>query len=399
MFRRVALLLVCIFTVQIIALPVSFAQGPVPETKEAEEIPAGYIIGPDDVLGISVVNFQNLSSQAVVLPDGTVTLPLLGSVKAEGKTTDEFAAVLAKEWDKFVVEPVVSVAITQKRSAQILVNGFVQRPGPMTHRPGLLISEVMMAVGGALPAGDLSQAKLTRRSGAVEVLDLTKPETIRGTDRDIELAEGDILFIPEQRQQISVVGEVNRPGSFEYRDEMKVLDVITLAGGLKETAHLSGAKLERNGVEEPLDLSALYLEGDMQWNKVLKPSDRIMIPEAQNRTYLFGAVARPGFYPYKEGDRLLDALDASGLAPQAELRQVRVIRVDRKSNTAVVDEIDLENFLKKGDMSANVALNPGDVVFIPNKKRPIQIQDIFGFLSGISILDSAVRVITGDRYR
>lgn len=399
MFRRLALLLACIFTLQVIALPVSFAQVPVPQKSEPEEVPAGYVLGPDDVLGITVVNFPNLTSQAVVLPDGTVTLPLLGSVKAEGKTTDELAAVLAKEWDKFVVEPVVTVAVTQKRSAQVLVNGFVQRPGPLAHRPGLLISEVLMAVGGALPAGDLSQAKLTRRSGAVEVLDLTKPETIRGTARDIRLSEGDILFIPEQRQQVSVVGEVNRPGSFEYRDEMKVLDVITLAGGLKESAHLSGAKLERNGVEEPLDLAALYLEGNMEWNKVLKPSDRIMIPEAQNRTYVFGAVARPGFYPYKEGDRLLDALDASGLAPQAELRQVRVIRVDRKQNTAVVDEIDLENFLKKGDISANVALNPGDVVFIPNKKRPLQIQDVFGFLSGIAIVDTAVRVITGNRYR
>jgi protein involved in polysaccharide export with SLBB domain len=73
--------------------------------------------------------------------------------------------------------------------------------------------------------------------------------------------------------------------------------------------------------------------------------------------------------------------------------------VDRKANTAVVDEIDLENLLKKGDMSANVALNPGDVVFIPNKKRPLQLQDVFGFLSGIAIVDSAVRVITGNRYR
>ena len=358
---------------------------------------AEYIIAPDDVLNINVVNFQNLCTQGVVLPDGNITVPLLGAVSVKGKTVTEVAKLLQKEWNKYVVDPVVSVSVSQKRKAEVVVNGFAARVGALDFRPGMHVTDAFAQVGGA-PAGDLTKVTLTRRSGETMTLDVSEPEKIKGTDKDILLTEGDILFVPERRLQVSVVGEVMRPGSFDYKDDMTVLDLMGLSGGVKPSADLDNATLLQGGKETKLDLDALLRRGDMSVNCKLKAQDRIMIPELQNRTYVFGAVAKPGYYPFKPGDRILDALDASGVAAQADLRQVRLIQVDKAKKTAVVTQVNLEDFLKKGDMAANRTLSPGDVLFLPDRKRPFQLQDAFGVLSGISMLDNTFRILSGNRY-
>ncbi|MGQ9808773.1 MAG: SLBB domain-containing protein [Armatimonadota bacterium] len=358
-----------------------------------------YVLAPDDVVSVMVVNFPNLSTQATVLPDGTISVPILGSVKASGKTTEELAQYLAREWDRFVVRPSVTVSVTQKRKAAIVVNGFAARLGAIEYRPGMRLSDALAEVGGASPAGDITKVRVTRRSGESQTYDMTDFSRLAGTERDVLLQEGDIIFIPERRTQVSVIGEVIRPGSFDYRDEMTVLDALGLAGGVRESADLHAATIEEDGVERKLDLDALLRKGDMSVNAKLKPGARIMVPEWQNRTYVFGAVARPGFYPYKEGDRILDALNASGLAQNAEMREVRVIRVDKTKGEAVVTRYNLEEFLKDGKMEANAMLSAGDVVFIPDKKRGFQWQDAFAVMSGIGLIDQTIRILTGNRYR
>ena len=358
-----------------------------------------YVLAPDDVVSVMVVNFPNLSTQATVLPDGTISVPILGSVKASGKTTEELAQYLAREWDRFVVRPSVTVSVTQKRKAAIVVNGFAARLGAIEYRPGMRLSDALAEVGGASPAGDITKVRVTRRSGESQTYDMTDFPRLAGTERDVLLQEGDIIFVPERRTQVSVIGEVIRPGSFDYRDEMTVLDALGLAGGVRESADLHAATIEEDGVERKLDLDALLRKGEMSVNAKLKPGARIMVPEWQNRTYVFGAVARPGFYPYKEGDRILDALNASGLAQNAEMREVRVIRVDKTKGEAVVTRYNLEEFLKDGKMEANAMLSAGDVVFIPDKKRGFQWQDAFAVMSGIGLIDQTIRILTGNRYR
>ncbi len=361
-------------------------------------VPA-YVLAPDDVVSVMVVNFPNLSTQATVLPDGTISVPILGSVKASGKTTEELAQYLAKEWDRFVVRPSVTVSVTQKRKAAVVVNGFAARLGALEYRPGMRLSDALAEVGGASPAGDISKVRVTRRSGESQTYDMTDFPRLAGTERDVLLQEGDVIFVPERRTQVSVIGEVLRPGSFDYRDEMTVLDALGLAGGVRDSADLHAATIEEDGVERKLDLDALLRRGDMSVNAKLKPGARIMVPEWQNRTYVFGAVARPGFYPYKEGDRILDALNASGLAQNAEMREVRVIRVDKSKGEAVVTRYNLEEFLKDGKMEANAMLSAGDVVFIPDRKRGFQWQDAFAVMSGIGLIDQTIRILTGNRYR
>jgi len=365
--------------------------------KPADEPLAPYLLAADDVLSVVVINFPNLSvPQMVVPPDGKITVPLLEPLSVLGKTREEVRDLLIEKWRKYVINPSVTVTLTSKRRENVLFYGFVSRPGTMEYRRSLHILEALAEVGGPQPTGDLSQVGVTHKSGTKRLLDLSHPESKGGTEADVLLEVGDVVYIPERRTQFSVLGEVMRPGSFEYREDMTVLDALTAVGGVKETADLNASMLTHNGKDSKIDLDGLLRHGIMTVNIKMAAGDRLVVPEIRNRTYIFGAVARPGFYIYKPGDRILDALNGSGgPLPDANMSAVNLIHIDNTKNVSKVEKIDVMKFLKKGDMKYNAVLAPGDVVFIPNRKRGVSLSDVFGVLSGLSLVSNVGRIFTG----
>ena len=355
-----------------------------------------YLLAADDVLSIRVVNFPDLTQpNVVVTPDGTISLPLLPPVVVTGKTTAELARELSHAWDEYVVHPSVSVTLVSKRRQDVLMYGFVGRAGTLDYRPGMHILEALAEMGGALPTGELSTVTITHTSGLSQTLDLSHPETKGDTPQNIVLQSGDVIYVPERRTQFSVVGEVNRPGSFDYKDDMTVLDALTQVGGVKDTADLANATLVHDGKERPLNLDALLQHGDLSINTKLAAGDRILVPEIHNRTYVFGAVGRPGYYTFKPGDRVLDALNSSVPNQDADYGRINVIHVDKEKNTAVVQTVDIYKFLRSGDMKPNVPLKAGDVLYVPDKRHKFQIGDVFNTLTSLSVVANTTRLLTG----
>ena len=379
------------------------AQGPEKSAQgeaQAPIIPAPYVLGPEDGISVNVINFANLSmSNVIIPPDGTITVPLLKDpVSVLGKTTTEVAALLAQKWRRYVINPSVSVTLTTRRKDNILIYGFAAHGGAVEYRPDKKLMQALAEVGGAAPQGDLARVTITHKSGERQVLNLSHPETLGGTDKDIPLAVGDVIYIPERRTQFTVVGEVSRPGSFDYRDDMTVMDALTTVGGVRETADLAGSTLIRDEKSERLDLDALLRRGDGSVNKKLEAGDRIVVPEIRNRVYFFGAVARPGYYNFKPADTIIDALTGvGGPTSNASLRDVKHLRIDKVKNKSVVSTINVEQFLKKGDLKGNIALQPGDILFVGDKKRPLQAQDMFGLFSGLGSIETVMRLFTGGR--
>jgi polysaccharide export outer membrane protein len=397
----------CTLAVLMCAMIVSFshADNSTDAATTASTAPSGDLIGPyllaaDDVLTITVVNFPNLSQQIVVPPDGKISVPLLKSIDVTGKTTSEVRAILAEGWKKYVINPSVTVSLAQKRKDNILVYGYVVKPGTGDFRPGMRILEAIAQMGGPLPLqADMSKVTVTHRNGAKQTLDLSNPETKGGTPADIPLQIGDVIYIPESRAQVSVVGEVANPGSFDYRADMNVLQALTAAGGVKESADLANASLQHNGEESKLDLDALLRHGDFSINKKLAAGDKITVPEIKNRVYVFGAISHPGYYIFKPDDRVLDALNGcGGPVRDAAMNKINLIRIDRAKSVAKVTEVNIEKFLKKGDIAENVSLKPGDVLYIPDKKHSFQAQDLLGLLSGINLVGSTFRILSGKYY-
>jgi protein involved in polysaccharide export with SLBB domain len=311
-----------------------------------------------------------------------------------GKTTDQVRAELTKLWSKWLVNPAVDVLVIFRHQANVFVSGWVTTPGPVLYLYPMHVLEAIAEAGGALQTGDLHQVTITSRAGVKVTLDLSKPGLKAGTQDDVLINELDSIYVPQNRKEFSVVGEVAKPGSYPYVDDMTVLDALTTVGGINpDTADYTGASVTRDGVDQPIDLWRLLKEGDMSVNIKLDPGDRLNVPLSHNRVYVFGAVQKAGFYLFKPGDRVLDALDSTnGMQTTANLNHVHVVHIDETKSVSSVQEVDLEKYLKQGKLDQNPLLSPGDAVYVPARHSSFSWDDMWIVLSGVNLVNAGANV-------
>ena len=356
--------------------------------------PAKYSLGSDDVISIQVINFPELCvPQVTVPPDGKITVPLLGGLPVAGKTTEQVARTLTARWSEYVNDPSVTVTLSQRRRQNVQFYGRVVRAQSVEYRPDMHLMQALAQVGGVANDGDAGQVTITHSDGRKDTVNVTNPETIAGTDQDISLAPDDVVYVPQRHVQVSILGEVVKPGTYDYTDKMTVLDALKDADNINpETADLSSATLLHDGQESKLDLNALLRQGQTASNVALAPGDRIFIPTLHNRIYVDGAVGHPGYYIFKPGDRLVDAISGSGglRTGESDLAKISVIHVNKMNNTATPQTVDLGNFYQRGDMAANITLAPGDVVYVPLKgvhRNPFDfLGSAIGLATGFKVL-------------
>jgi polysaccharide export outer membrane protein len=97
--------------------------------NEAKQHSSEFLLGPEDVLEVNVWRNQDLSRVVVVRPDGMVSLPLMGDVRASGLTASQVADKIAKRLSEFKENPSVSVSVKEVNSYYFYVLGEVARPG------------------------------------------------------------------------------------------------------------------------------------------------------------------------------------------------------------------------------------------------------------------------------
>jgi len=160
---------------------------------------------------------------------------------------------------------------------------------------------------------------------------------------------------------VHVLGQVLKPGSYEFQPGLSLAEVLAQAGGPTTRAALRKAVVIRKKTQIPVDLEALLMKGNASRNVLLEPGDVIVVPQLEDRVHVLGEVARPGYYDLKEGDRLLDVIQKAGwFTPKAGPDRISVMR-----NGSQQIKLDLVAFLQKGDGSQNVPMAPGDVIFVP----------------------------------
>ncbi len=158
-----------------------------------------YRLGPDDSLRVSVYREPELDRKVRISADGFISFPLLGKVKAEGLTTLELENSLKDELKKYLINPQVSVFITE--FSTVTVTGQVKKPGAYPLKGGLTVIEAIgMAQGftGSAAQNDVNVMRIEdggKKTIRVRVADINK----RGDKtRDVLLQRGDIVFVPER---------------------------------------------------------------------------------------------------------------------------------------------------------------------------------------------------------
>jgi polysaccharide export outer membrane protein len=162
--------------------------------------PPGYVIGPDDVLGIVFWREKDLSAEVVVRPDGIITLPLLEDIKVTGMTPAELKQKVTAEAGKLVTNPSVTVIVKQINSRKVFITGHVARPGSYPLTAPTTVLQLIAVAGGLLEFADRSKIRVMRvdRVSGAETHLVNYKQLAKGEDlkQNIELKPGDTVIVP-----------------------------------------------------------------------------------------------------------------------------------------------------------------------------------------------------------
>jgi len=172
---------------------------------------------------------------------------------------------------------------------------------------------------------------------------------------------------------VLVLGDVQHPGKYQLRSGGRISDAIAAAGGIADEngAYPVARIAEADGQVTNVSLEQLLRKGDVSLDQTLGEGSVVYVPGAEPFTVdVAGAVDHPGDVQVHEGDHLSVAIAKAGDSAnaQADLNHIRLIRTgpDGKETTT---EINLYQALKEGDESADVALQKGDVIYVPQAKK------------------------------
>ena len=180
------------------ATPSDAAQKTPAKSSPVAAEPGTYVIGPEDVLDVSVWKEPTVSRAVPVRPDGMISLPLINDIQAEGLTPMQLASSITEKLKKFFTDPVVTVTVTAINSQKVFVVGEVLRPGPMLLIPNMTALQALSAAGGPTQFADQKHAYLLRREGGKETTyPLNYRDLLRGNRRgNLVLKAGDTIVVP-----------------------------------------------------------------------------------------------------------------------------------------------------------------------------------------------------------
>jgi len=169
------------------------------ETTEPKGQLPSYLIGPGDVLEISVWKEDGLQKEVLVRPDGGVTFPLVGDLLAGGRTAAQLQEIIVTKIKRFIPEPSVTVSVLKVNNNKIYVVGKVKRPGefPATHYVDVM--QALAMAGGLDPYANASGIKILRRTKGKEVAYQFEYDTVASGDKleqNIILKSGDVVVVP-----------------------------------------------------------------------------------------------------------------------------------------------------------------------------------------------------------
>ena len=235
-----------------------------------------YVVGPHDVLTITVWDQTDLSGKFAVEADGTFTFPLIGRVKAGGLTLRQVEHTLTERLaDGFFRNPQVSAAIEQYRSQRIFIVGEVRQPGTYPLTGDMTLIEALSRAGSttATAAGEALVVRDPNQLSGSDVtrVDIKQLQTGSAGVNNVVLRDGDTIFVP-RAEAVYVFGQVKNPGAYVIQKDTTVLQALSLAGGVTDRGSTTRIKVVRM-------LNGQKLESKIKLGDVVHPGDTVLVPE------------------------------------------------------------------------------------------------------------------------
>lgn len=235
-----------------------------------------YLVGPGDVIKITVYDNEDLTSKVMVNSDGDIVMPLLGHVEVNDLSipaiTRKITRLLA---DGYLINPQVNVFIEEYRSKKVVILGKVKNPGLIELSGAISFLELISKAGGLdKDAGETATIKRNSNNGNdIILVDLVALIEKGDISQNVQIFDGDTVNI-SKGGMCFVTGEVDKPGTYSCGDDTTVLKIIALSGGFTGKASKSGVRIVRIVDNEKT------LIKDVPLDTQLREDDVIVVPES-----------------------------------------------------------------------------------------------------------------------
>jgi polysaccharide export outer membrane protein len=265
-----------------------------PATASASTAPAeSLLIGPGDLLHITVLREPELEQQVRVLDSGAVALALVGETKVQGLTPAQAADRIAAQYrdGKFLLHPEVSVLVEQYATQSVSVLGEVGHPGTVQLAAPRSLIDVLSQAGGLTEYAD-RHITIERANPTGERVRVFLPNRADDAlNADVLVRPGDTVIVPKAGI-VYVLGDVARPGGYvmQYDSKLTVLQAIALAAGASKTASERRVRLVRNvdGQTLSINLPLRDMERGREPDLPLRANDILYVPFSLGKNISLG---------------------------------------------------------------------------------------------------------------
>jgi len=289
-----------------------------------------YYLGSGDILRAVVWGISETILDISVVGE-TCIIPTVGALDVGFITLNEAREKIISMIRKRYKADRVDVFITNIKDVSVQIQGQVNNPNTYTIPGNLSISSIIEQIGGTTSDANLREIQLINPKYGTRVIDIVKMNRIAGYP-SAYLRNGDRIFVPMKDLRVSIVGDVQNSGNYDFVDGDKLSDLIILSGGMLSTADSSRIIITRF-VGLGSETEKITLTAEVADTFALEKDDMILVSRKAEyrpirRVKISGEVNFPGTYSIEESrTRLIDIIaQAGGLTEQAFLGGSKIVR-------------------------------------------------------------------------
>jgi protein involved in polysaccharide export with SLBB domain len=333
-----------------------------------------YILSTGDELSVSIFGASQYDARFEINEAGFIQPSNHAKIFLKGLRLGDAKELIRSRFSRHLTfrrEQCV-ISLINPRKIAIHVYGETNKHGTQSFTGTNTAIDALQAVGGPNAVGSMRMIQLIR-GGEKKEIDVYKVMEDPALAYQYYLEEGDILHIPIAEKVVSIQGEVLRPMRYELKYEEGLLQLLSLAGGLKANAYKKIVQIKRFGIEReeiidvPLsDLMAKNQEFPLQNGDVI--SIKAVASEVQNFVVVKGGVAFPGSYSLNTTPHISDLLIKGVLLKESKLDKASLIR-DNPDGTKKLIPISINHILKYPLGGADLKLMNGDKLIVYKQER------------------------------
>jgi polysaccharide export outer membrane protein len=362
-------------------------------------VPLDYSVGPGDTFIVQIFGSTDVQYTLVVTREGRLLLPEIGALQVAGLSFGEAKILISESISNLRIGVKTVITLAELHAIQVMMVGEVTQPGTFAISGLSSLINTLITTGGVKRTGSLRNIQVKRAGQVVATLDIYDL-LLKGEDTgNIYLRQGDIVFVPPIGNTVGVAGEVHRPAIYEIKDEARVDQILTLAGGLLPTAAKSKTQIER--ITETGSYTLLQADLRATGGQIaLKSGDLIRVLPVLDKmdgvVLLSGHVLTPGGYQWFKGMRVSDLINSPEILRQgAEYDVALVQREDRQRKRTEVIYFDLGQVFRSPGSAADIRLEARDqlLIFDTHSPRAEQLSNMVRKLRNESTVDSPAKLV------